>query len=111
MSTRDLAKIAKNQTVMVVCKPAPEKLTGKQTQFVQGILKGLSQSDAYREAYDCENMADNSIWREAMHYEFPNRVTHHHLKTSLLLVPMSFLTLPYAYGITFYRLVDNGGRT
>jgi hypothetical protein len=46
-------------------KPAPDKLTGKQTQFVQGILKGLSQSDAYRAAYDCENMADNSIWREA----------------------------------------------
>ena len=46
-------------------KPAPDKLTGKQTLFVQGILKGLSQSDAYRAAYNCTNMADNSIWREA----------------------------------------------
>jgi hypothetical protein len=46
-------------------KPAPDKLTGKQTLFVQGILKGLSQSDAYRGAYNCTNMADNSVWREA----------------------------------------------
>ena len=46
-------------------KPAPDKLTGKQTLFVQGILKGLSQSDAYRAAYNCTNMADNSVWREA----------------------------------------------
>ena len=41
------------------------KLTAKQTKFVQGILKGLSQSDAYRAAYDSANMAANSIWREA----------------------------------------------
>jgi hypothetical protein len=46
-------------------KPAPDKLTGKQSAFVRAILKGLSQSDAYRAAYDCTNMADNSIWREA----------------------------------------------
>jgi hypothetical protein len=46
-------------------KPASDKLTAKQMLFVQGILKGLSQSDAYRAAYDCENMADNSVWREA----------------------------------------------
>ena len=46
-------------------KPTPDKLTGKQTLFVQGILKGLSQSDAYRAAYNCTNMADNSVWREA----------------------------------------------
>ncbi len=42
-----------------------DKLTSKQTKFVQGVLRGLSQSDAYRAAYDCANMADNSIWREA----------------------------------------------
>jgi phage terminase small subunit len=41
------------------------KLTAKQAKFVQGILRGLSQSDAYRAAYDCANMAANSIWREA----------------------------------------------
>jgi hypothetical protein len=46
-------------------EPVKDKLTGKQSKFVQGILKGLSQSDAYRAAYDCANMADNSIWREA----------------------------------------------
>jgi hypothetical protein len=46
-------------------KPAPDKLTGKQTQFVQGVLRGLSQSDAYREAYAAENMSDKAIWTEA----------------------------------------------
>ncbi len=46
-------------------EPIKDKLTGKQTKFVQGVLRGLSQSDAYRAAYDCANMADNSIWREA----------------------------------------------
>jgi len=43
----------------------PDKLTGKQSAFVQGILKGLSQSDAYRQAYDAENMSPTSIWEEA----------------------------------------------
>jgi phage terminase small subunit len=46
-------------------KPAPDKLTGKQTQFVQGVLRGLSQSDAYREAYSAENMSDKATWTEA----------------------------------------------
>jgi phage terminase small subunit len=48
-----------------VNKPAPDKLTGKQTQFVQGVLRGLSQSDAYREAYSAENMSDKATWTEA----------------------------------------------
>ena len=46
-------------------KPVLDRLTGKQQAFVQGILRGLSQSDAYRGAYNCANMAANSIWREA----------------------------------------------
>ena len=40
-------------------------LTPKQEVFVQGIIKGLSQADAYREAYDCKRMSDNAIYREA----------------------------------------------
>lgn len=40
-------------------------LTAKQEDFVQGIIKGLSQADAYREAYECKNMSDNAIYREA----------------------------------------------
>ena len=34
-----------------------EKLTGKQLAYVQAILKGANQSDAYREAYNAENMS------------------------------------------------------
>lgn len=40
-------------------------LTAKQFKFVQGILSGLTASDAYRAAYDCENMSDAAIWVEA----------------------------------------------
>ena len=42
-----------------------DKLTAKQSAFVHAILDGASQSDAYRQAYNAEGMADNSIWREA----------------------------------------------
>lgn len=40
-------------------------LTGKQERFVQGILGGLSQSDAYRAAYDTRNMRRETIWTKA----------------------------------------------
>lgn len=40
-------------------------LTDKQEKFAQGIAKGLTQADAYREAYDCENMKPESIWSNA----------------------------------------------
>lgn len=40
-------------------------LTSKQHGFVVGILEGLTASDAYRRAYDAQNMADDDIWREA----------------------------------------------
>ena len=40
-------------------------LTAKQEQFVQNILEGMSQADAYRSAYSCKNMSDNAIYREA----------------------------------------------
>jgi len=42
-----------------------DKLTAKQLAFCDGVLRGMSQSDAYRAAYDAENMADASIWTEA----------------------------------------------
>ena len=38
------------------------RLTPKQMAFVQALLRGMTASDAYREAYDCEGMAANSIW-------------------------------------------------
>jgi hypothetical protein len=42
-----------------------DKLTGKQLAFVQEILKGANQSDAYRLAYNAENMSPQAIWTEA----------------------------------------------
>lgn len=40
-------------------------LTEKQMNFVMGFLSGKSAADAYREAYDTQNMQNNSIWCEA----------------------------------------------
>ena len=40
-------------------------LTSKQETFAQHIANGSTQADAYRAAYNAENMADGSIWREA----------------------------------------------
>tara|TARA_R110002020_G_scaffold70049_3_gene181882 strand:+ start:348 stop:818 length:471 start_codon:yes stop_codon:yes gene_type:complete len=40
-------------------------LTPKQEKFVQGVLSGLTGSDAYRNAYDCSKMKDSSIHRES----------------------------------------------
>ncbi len=44
---------------------APPKLTGKMLAFCDGILRGLSQSESYRQAYNARNMADASVWTEA----------------------------------------------
>ena len=40
-------------------------LTPKQERFVQNIVKGMSQVDAYKDAYSAEKMSDNAIYREA----------------------------------------------
>ncbi len=40
-------------------------LTKKQEQFVQNIVKGMSQRQAYKNAYTCKKMSDNAIDREA----------------------------------------------
>ena len=40
-------------------------LTAKQEQFVQNIIQGMSQADAYRSAYNASRMSDNAIYREA----------------------------------------------
>ena len=45
---------------------ATKKLTAKQRAYCDAIaLEGLSQSDAYRSAYDAEKMSDAAIWTEA----------------------------------------------
>ena len=36
-------------------------LTTKQELFIQGLIKGYSQREAYKMAYNCENMKDSTI--------------------------------------------------
>jgi phage terminase small subunit len=38
-----------------------DKLTIKQEKYAQGLFTGLSQREAYKQAYNCENMTDKSI--------------------------------------------------
>lgn len=40
-------------------------LTAKQEQFVQNIIAGMNQADAYRSAYNSKNMGDNSVYVNA----------------------------------------------
>lgn len=40
-------------------------LTQKQETFVQGIIEGKTQAEAYRAAYSASKMSDNAIYREA----------------------------------------------
>lgn len=40
-------------------------LTDKQEKFCLNIVNGMTQADAYRDAYDAENMADDTIYAEA----------------------------------------------
>ena len=40
-------------------------LTPKQELFVQNIIQGMSQADAYRGAYSCKNQSDKTIWENA----------------------------------------------
>lgn len=40
-------------------------LTAKQEKFVQNLVKGMSQREAYKNSYDAENMTDKSIDEEA----------------------------------------------
>ena len=45
---------------------AADKLTNKQSAFVRAMLKGAgSQSEAYRTAYDTENMSAKAVWNES----------------------------------------------
>lgn len=40
-------------------------LTAQQELFCQKIIEGLTQSDAYRSAYNTERMADKTVWEKA----------------------------------------------
>ena len=41
--------------------PGERELTPKQEKYAQGLFKGLTQREAYKEAYNCQNMADKTI--------------------------------------------------
>lgn len=40
-------------------------LTAKQEAFAQAVAGGMTQADAYRSAYDCENSSEQVIHNEA----------------------------------------------
>lgn len=40
-------------------------LTAKQEAFVNAIIEGKSQADAYRSAYSTKNMSNKTIWENA----------------------------------------------
>ena len=40
-------------------------LTGKQEEFAKNIVQGMNQSEAYRSAYDADDMGDNAVAVEA----------------------------------------------
>lgn len=40
-------------------------LTAKQEKFVQNLLEGMTQADAYRSAYNTNKMTDKSVWEKA----------------------------------------------
>lgn len=40
-------------------------LTAKREKFVQELIKGKSQREAYKEAYNCKNMKDETIDKRA----------------------------------------------
>jgi phage terminase small subunit len=42
-----------------------DKLTIKQEKYVQGLFAGLSQREAYKQAFNCENMSDETIDKRA----------------------------------------------
>lgn len=41
---------------------ANDKLTDKQLKFAQFVASGETYADAYRKAYNCSKMTNNSIW-------------------------------------------------
>lgn len=59
-----MATVERVQASVIRLKDLP-KLTNSQATFVDKILEGSTQSDAYRAAYDCESMAARTIWANA----------------------------------------------
>lgn len=49
-------------------------LTPKQEKFVQGLFTGMSQREAYKQAYDCSKTKDNTIDRNAYELAKANKI-------------------------------------
>ena len=63
-------------------KPAKKrKLTAKQERFVAEMIRGATQADAYRTAYDAEGMKPSAVYTEASlltaHPEITKRLLAH----------------------------------
>lgn len=53
-----------------------KKLTGKEEKYCQlRAIKGYSQADAYKEAYNAENMKDNTIYVKASELEKNGKIS------------------------------------
>lgn len=60
-----LANIGKATNMHRQANIGPNGMTLRQTKFVQALLDGMNQSDAYRASHNIENMQDSSIRVEA----------------------------------------------
>lgn len=62
-------------------RQAKRKLTAKQERFLAGLIRGMSQYEAYCNAYNAENMKrssiDNEAWRMTGHPEIARRLHAH----------------------------------
>ena len=54
-----------NGLTVVAGQSVKDGLTAKQEAFAQAVSDGLTLSDAYRKAYDAENMKDSTVWSKA----------------------------------------------
>ena len=59
---RSKENVKKNKREVI---PLNEELTPKQEKFIQNIVSGMSQREAYKNSYNAENMKDETIDAEA----------------------------------------------
>jgi phage terminase small subunit len=52
-----------------------DKLTIKQEKFAQGLFAGLSQREAYKQAFNCDKMTDKTIDEAACRLADNSKVT------------------------------------
>ena len=69
------------------------KLTVKQEDFAQQIVKGNTQADAYRTAYSAQDMLDKTIWVKASELMANGKVTGRIEELRLPVIKEAQLTL------------------